>query len=302
MTMISSFMARGAAATFPAVFLSGAALAQGAPTGWTSSVDGVVIYQDDADLDGGGDFSATRAFLRAGGLYNTGNGLFIGLGLSYGQLNYEFSDPANSLWDDVTDLRLAVPFTWQLDNGARVLAVPQLRWDYEDGANMSDGFTGGVFAGVAWPVSDALRIGPAFGVFSQLDDSAQIFPALLIDWDIAPRWNLSTGNAPGATQGPGLTLTHALNDSINLSLAARVEQAQFRLDDSGLAPGGVGEDSAVPVVLAMEYQPNPGLSFSVFAGAEFGGELTVSDAAGSVVSRQDYDTTPIVGFAFRLRF
>lgn len=277
--------------------------AQGAPEGWSVATDGLALYQGDADLDDGGSFSVNRVFLRAGALYNTDAGLTAGVGLSVGELNYQFDDSAIELWGDVTDLRLAVPLTWRSESGAQFLAIPQFRWDYEDGASASDGFTGGLFAGVAWQVNDRLRIGPAFGVFSQLEDDAQVFPALLIDWQFADRWSLSTGNAPGATQGPGLTLTHQVSDEFSLSLSARYEEAQFRLrDNNASAAGGVGEDSSVPVVVAIQYAPNPAVSLSVFAGAELNGSLTTFDSDGNKLGSQEYDTAPVAGFAFRVRF
>ena len=106
----------------------------------------------------------------------------------------------------------------------------------------------------------------------------------------------------GATQGPGLTLGYAVSDSVNLSLSARSERVRFRLDGSGLAPNGVGQDQSIPLVASLDYEPNPGLAISVFAGAEFNGELTLEDSRGTEISRQTYETAPIAGFAFRLRF
>ncbi|CUH45316.1 hypothetical protein [Ruegeria atlantica] len=128
------------------------------------------------------------------------------------------------------------------------------------------------------------------------------FPALLVDWDINDRWNLNTGSGIGATRGPGLTLSYAMTDTINLSLAARSERIRFRLDDQDLAPDGVGEDKSIPVVLALDYSPNPGVSLNVFAGAEFDGRLTLDDENGNEIGRQSYDTAPLVDFAFRFRF
>ena len=69
-----------------------------------------------------------------------------------------------------------------------------------------------------------------------------------------------------------------------------------------LAARLVGEDRSFPVVLSMNYEPNPGLSLTAFAGAEFNGELRLDNATGVTISRQSYDTAPVAGFAFRLRF
>ncbi len=273
------------------------------PQGWGSQIDGLAAYQGSASLSGGGDFTSNRAFLRASTLYNTGNGTSFGLSASVGRLDYDFSQATNQPWTDIRDVRISAPMQFQLGQSARMFVSPQIRWDYQSGADASDGRTYGVFAGIAWQVSENLTIGPAFGAFSQLEESgADFFPAILVDWDINDRWNLNTGTGIGATRGPGLTLSYAMTDALSLSLAARSERIRFRLDDVGLAPNGVGEDRSFPVVLALDYSPNPAVSLNVFAGAEFDGRLTLDDANGNEISRQSYETAPIVGLAFRFRF
>ena len=44
------------------------------------------------------------------------------------------------------------------------------------------------------------------------------------------------------------------------------------------------------------------MQLNVFAGAEFNGRLTLENEAGQRIDRQDYDTAPIAGFAFRVGF
>jgi len=69
-----------------------------------------------------------------------------------------------------------------------------------------------------------------------------------------------------------------------------------------LAPGGLGKDRCVPVVLAVDYTPNPGFSVNVFAGAAFEGPLELEDSSRNRLTNQDYDTAPLAGLAFRLRY
>ncbi len=272
-------------------------------TGWGSQVDGLAVFQGNTNLSGGGDFSASRTFLRAGSLYTFADGTFLGLSASVGQFEYDFSQAVNQPWTGIRDVRISVPVRFRVGESASVFLSPQVRWDYQSGASASDGRTAGVFAGIAWEVRENLTIGPAFGAFSQLEDSdTEFFPAILVDWDINDRWNFNTGSGLGATNGPGLTLSYAYTDTLNISLSARSERVRFRLDGDGLAPNGVGEDRSFPVVVSLDYNPNPGVSFSVFAGAEFNGRLTLDDASGAEISRQSYDTAPLAGLAFRVRF
>ena len=272
-------------------------------TGWSTQFDGFTVFQGETDLDGGGEFSANRTFLRAGAIYNLENGNSVGISASFGFLDYDFDNMRQDPWGNIRDYRISAPMRFSISETATVFIAPQARWDYEKGADVSDSFTYGVFAGVSWKVSDNLTIGPAFGAYSQLEDSgADFFPALLIDWDISDRWNLTTGSGLGATGGPGLTLGYAVTDMWKVSLAARSESARFRLDDDGPAPDGIGEDKSIPVVLSLQYDPNPGMAFSAFVGAEFNGRLRLEDSSGSKISRQDYDTAPLAGVAFRVRF
>lgn len=285
------------------------ALAAAAPaqaqedTGWVREITGFAAFQGDADLSGGGEVSATRTFLRIGALYRFDQSSGLGLAFGIGEQSYDFGSGAAPLWGDVRALGMTVPILFETSQGADVLLAPQIRSAYESGAHGSDSVTYGLFAGISWQVSDTLRIGPAFGAFSELEGGGiDAFPALIVDWQISDRWSLTTGRGVGATQGPGLRLGYAASDALDLGLEVRIENAEFRLDDSGLAPGGVGEDSSVPLVLSLGYNPHPALSINGFVGAAFDGELTARDATGAIVSRQTYDVAPLAGLAIRLRF
>ena len=128
-------------------------------------------------------------------------------------------------------------------------------------------------------------------------------PVLIIDWQIAEKWNFSTGRGLGATLGPGLVLAYQPFDHWRFGIGARFERFRFRLDDNHtVAPGGVGEDRNQPMFLTAEYSPNPGISLSVIGGAQTGGELTIDDRNGNPLAESDYDTGGFAGFTFRFRF
>lgn len=271
-----------------------------------NAVEGLAIIQRDADLDNGTDFETRRYFTRFSTVRRFDEGATAGIVLSVGSLVYDFESDNFDPWGDIRDLRLSVPITFRAGETASVFIAPQGRWDYEKDASASDGFTYGALAGISWRINENLEIGPAFGAFTQLEDSGlDFFPALLIDWQITDRWSLTTGSSLGATEGPGLTLNYKLDDSLTFSLAARYERIQFRLDDDGVGSGGVGEDENFPVVLTMQYNPNPNFSLAVFTGAKYDGKLTIENSSGDRIDRQSYDmvdTVPIFGLAARFRF
>ena len=283
-----------------ALLAAGPAAAQMPDRPLVFAVDGLAAAQGSADLDGGGSFSANRLYGRAGGLYRFDGGS-LGLFLSTGRIDYDFSDTV-APWGEVRDIGLGVPVRIAAGR-ADIFVSPSLNYNYEAGADREDGQTAGAFVGFAWRFSDRLSLGPALGIFSELEsDELNIFPAILVDWDVTDRARLSTGPTIGATQGPGLAFDYAVTDRLRLGIAGRYENIRFRLDDDGPAPGGVGQDQSFPLVLTLDYEPFPGSRLAAFAGAELGGELRLEDASGRLVETRDYDPAPIVGVAFRIGF
>jgi hypothetical protein len=264
------------------------------------AVDGLAAAQGKTDLDGGGSFSATRLYGRAGGLHFFDGGS-AGLFVSMGRIDYDFSG-TTAPWGEVRDQSLDLTLGFETDR-ARIFVAPGLNYNFEDGADRDDAVTYGVFAGFGWKFSDSLTLGPAIGLYSELEsDDLNVFPAVLVDWKITDRARLSTGPTIGATQGPGLALDYGVTDNLRIGIAGRYENVRFRLDDDGPAPGGIGQDESFPLVVTLDYAPFPGSRLAAFAGAELGGELRLEDAAGRTVETRDYDPAPIFGVAFRVGF
>lgn len=278
--------------------LSSPALAQfGTPGGWVYNFEGAYFHQQEADLTGGGQFGVNRAFGEFTAFRRNPDGVSLGISARLGQSDYDFSGLA-APWGTVKENGVSVSVSGQFGNGGRWFVAPSVRSRYASGASASDGQSAGLFAGVSWRVNDRLVIGPAFGAFSGLgSEDYDVFPALLLDWQISDRVSLSTGPTIGASQGPGLSLRYDVSEDWGLTLSARSEKSRF-----ALAGGGVGQDRSIPVVLSLSYDPNPAMSLAVFAGAEFDGLLEVEDAAGATTSRTRYDTATLMGVAFSLSF
>ena len=265
-------------------------------------VEGITAGAAPAGLEGGGKVAVARAFLGVGVTVPVAPGTAIGLSAGLGATDYDFTDGAPTPWSGIRDARVSVPISFGIGERGRAVVIPSVRWSAEPDADLADGQTEGVIAAVFWRLSDSLTIGPGVGVFSELSDDTDVFPFLAIDWAITDRWTLSTGQGVGATEGPGLGLSYQTTRTLGLGIAARYENSQFRLDDSGIAPDGIGEITAVPVVLTLDWRPNPGVSVSAFAGVETGGELTLRDEDGRIVQQSDVDTAAVLGAQVVVRF
>jgi len=290
------------------IFPGGNLLAQAPATDpVTFSVDGGGVHQDTTDLkDGGGSFDVDRWFVSTGFTYAWDPRTSVGLTVGGGRSSYTFAadtgfgggDP----WENAEDFRVSTPIRFGFGEKGVAFLIPTVRFNKENGADTGDSVTYGLFAAMAWRIDENLTIGPGIGVFSRLEDSARIFPVLAIDWSITDHWNLSTGSGLGSSVGPGLTLSYKFNEHWKLGLAGRYESDEFRLDNEGPAPGGVGRDQSFPLVITGTLEPTRKIRFSLFAGAELGGELKLKDTFGVTVDESQYDPALIIGAAFAVDF
>ena len=123
-----------------------------------------------------------------------------------------------------------------------------------------------------------------------------------MDWRITDRISLRTGRGFASTRGPGLSLVWDASERWSFSLGGRYEKERFRLDDDGIAPDGIGQETSVPLYLGITRSFGPTASFSVIAGAKMGGRLRLEDDYGDLLEQSDYDTAPFAGATFDLRF
>jgi hypothetical protein len=268
--------------------------------GWGWSVRGGVVHQFDGDVDEGGSFDATRATVDGSVRYAFSEGTFVGVSAGYGYDHYGFSGDARigglSPWDQVQNFRVALPLFWEPTPDWQILAIPRLRMTTEEPEDWSDGLTGGAILGFSYRFSDSLRIGPGVGFTTELEESVNVFPILIVDWQVTDRFRIETGRSLGATRGPGLLASYDIARNWTASAGFRRERLRFRLKD-----GGVGEDSSFPVVAGITWGP-PFAQLSLFAGVEVGGELRLEDSRGNTLAKSDYDPAAIVGLNFLLRF
>lgn len=269
--------------------------------------EGAFAVQSSSDLsDIEGSFSVNRWYGGMGVTYSWNPRNSLGLYAGGGSAKYDF-DPGTAIgdgmpWEEIDETRLSLIGRFGFGETGSVFLIPSARYNGEKDADTSEGRTYGLFAAAAWRLNESLTIGPGFGVFSKLEDGARFFPILVIDWQISERWNLSTSRALAASQGPGVTLSFEAAETWTFGLTSRYENLEFRLDEDGTTPGGIGRDQSIPVVLSTVWKPNQHVKLALFAGLEFAGKLKLKDAQDELLSESKYDPAPIYGGTFELRF
>lgn len=287
---------------------SHAAVAQPVQNGPVSfNFDGGVAFQSGTDLkDVEGSFSVNRWFASMGVTYAWNRRNSLGLAVGGGGSKYDFDEltgiGSGDPWEEIEDTRISLIGRFGFGERGSIILIPSARYFGENDSKTSDGRTYGLFAAAAWRLNPDLTIGPGIGVFSRIEDGTQVFPILVIDWNISERWNLSTGRGLASSQGPGLRLTYQASEHWSMGVAGRYENLEFRLDEEGTTPGGIGRDQSIPLVATAAWEPNKHVKLALFGGMEFGGTLKLKDSFGETLSETDYDPAPIFGGTFELRF
>jgi outer membrane receptor protein involved in Fe transport len=271
---------------------------------WRADLTAGAIKQFETSLQHGGEFELQRYFISASANRLLDASWSAGISLYYGQDDYEFgSSPSlagtNEPWDDIHELRVSMPVIHR-GQAWSTLAIPSIKFRREANASWSDSHEVGLLAGSAYRFSDRLSLGPGFGVYSQIEDDVDIFPILLVDWQITDQLSLETGRGLAASRGPGVSLHWQANAQWKLALGVRYENIRFRLDDKGPAPNGVGQNRAYPLNLSISYEPNPDLQFDLVGGVAYAGELQLEDADGRLIQDSEYDTAPYLGLIMSL--
>lgn len=273
---------------------------------WFTALEMGTSHQVQTDLEGAGDFDLNTFFLNTSFGYGNRSSDSIALGVGYQNRAYGFDAtnllPPTDPWDQVHFLSLSLPIRKQLSDKWMMITVPTIRTMVEDMSDLDQNLTGGGIFGFSYEVNSRFKVGPGFGVISQIEDSTSIFPVIVVNWAITDKWTLQTGRSSAASQGPGLTLSYALNDAWKFHISGRYERFRFRMDQQGTQANGVGEDQNVTLVLGASYSLSRQFMLNAYTGLTMAGELSISTPTGNEIARQDYDTTPVVGFNLQYRF
>jgi hypothetical protein len=298
-------VSRRAAATAFLVALATAGAAHAQSTGWRPFVSVTPVYQGKGDLDGGGDYSAWSAIVRAGVSGSIGGANRAGLTFNYDYSDYSFSNPAAfggvAPWGVVQRYGVAAPLFFAVPDAWVLSVVPSVDVLRENGADAGESLNWGGIISATRVFGDGNRVGFGLGVFERIEKTS-VFPLLLIDWKLTDRWRLVNPLTAGPTGPAGLELDYRLDSGWNVGLGAAWRTTRFRLSETGPVPNGIGEERALPVFLRATRSLGQGMSLNLYAGVITNGRLRVEDPSGNELREVDFDPAPILGATFSARF
>lgn len=286
-----------------AAMTAGPAAAQAA--GWRPFLSITPAYEGKGDLDQGGDFSVSRAVVRAGVTGQAAPGVGAGVTLNYDYHDYSFSRPAAfggvAPWNIVQRYGVAVPLGFELRDGWSLGVAPSVDWFRENGADTGDALVWGANVSAIRRFADGNRIGLGIGAYDQIEKTS-VFPFLIVDWRLSDRWRLINPLPAGPSGPAGLELDYVLGGGWEIGVGGAYRKLRFRLSDSGPVPDGVGEERGVPLYLRVTRDLGRQFAFHFWAGAVVAGEFRVEDSSGSRLRTEDFDPAPFVAATFTARF
>lgn len=272
--------------------------------GWQPYVSLTPLYSGKADLDGGGNYSAWGALVRAGVDGGFGAGNRVGVAFTYDYLDYSFDNPAAfggvAPWGAVRRYGVAVPLGFNLGQGWVLGIAPSVDWMSETGADQGESLQYGALVSAMRFFPDGNRLGLGVAAYSRLEKTS-VFPILIVDWKLGDRWRLVNPLPAGPTGGAGLELDYRLDNGWNLGLGAAYRTLRFRLSETGPVADGIGEESGVPVFLRASTELAKGVALRLYAGMVTGSELRVETASGALLRKVDADPSLLLGVTISAR-
>jgi hypothetical protein len=261
--------------------------------------------QGSSDIDGGGSYSISSLLMRIGYIRPVSNQVFMGLGFSYDITNYDFDDLSafngQQPWSDVHNFNLSVPIIFQQDRHWTFLASPSIGTFREVGAEWKDSLAYGAVLIGSYSNERGNRLGLGLGAYNRLDKSV-FFPFLTVKWQLTDKWRIGNALNAGPTGPSGLQLAYRFAEKWEAAIGFGRRSFRFRLDDTGIAPGGIGTQKGRLLFLRLSTDLSRSMHLDINAGFNHDGSLTLESNEDVIIASSDHDTAPLLALNLSGRF
>lgn len=286
--------------------------AQPASNPWNFSLEFDAEHAFSSRVDGPGKASVTRIGGQFEASHLFGQATLVSATLASERSFYDFNGATqlspgfNEPFEDTRRAKFGVnvlvreteQFAWFV--GGNVVTT------MEDGAKFSDSLTFAGIIGARYAVSKNFSAIAGLAVQTRLEDNALPIPALGFDWKFAEKWRLSTdpglGLQPSGDPGIGLKLSFQPTEGVTLALEGSYQSREFRLDDKGFAPEGVGIDRRAPVDIGVEWKVTSNITILARGGAYVWQHYKVEDKNGVKLSEGDSNPQGFVVIGAKISF
>ncbi len=250
---------------------------------------------------GGSEFDVFRAHATVGASTRLSKQVDLRLSFGYEFDNYDFDMDSffgNDVWDQVHTYGVRANFDIKIDSDWTLFVGPVFQVSHESGAEFDESWIAGGFAGLTYQVEPGVTIGGGVGITSQLQDRARLQPIIILDWEISSDVRLTSRTEIGLT---GVSLVFDLYEKFDIGLGIAYVFKRFRMDDTGIVPGGIGQETSLPVYISGTYTLGPSSTITAYAGVVLSGEIELENRDGGKLT-DEYDPMALFGLSVALEF
>jgi hypothetical protein len=127
------------------------------------------------------------------------------------------------------------------------------------------------------------------------------FPYIAIDWKITEELRLGNPFRTSPSGPAGLELSYRISDRWEIAAGAAYRSYRFRLDDSGVAPDGIGEVDSTVGYARLTYRMGREFKLDLYGGASFSGKIRIADSNGNEQGSDDFKTAPMMAISLMMQ-
>jgi hypothetical protein len=251
-----------------------------------------------------GRFKVTLPVAKNAGIRLMGTGRMLRYDFDKDRANLGIGTRSDGPFDDLYSWTARLQGAYLLDENLTLFSSRE-RWSllldtfvrsrWEQGADMSDGVTGGAGLAIGYKLGRKLEVAAGVSLRSKLSGNAIGVRAFAeFDWRINDDWKLSS-------QGLGLQLERRLGERFTVFGRARWEGSTFRLDDRG---GNIGRPRLkirqLPVGVGLWWNIGRSLRVTTLGGVMAIHRLRVEDDDGHEIDTDTANPSPY--FLVRIDF
>ena len=265
----------------------------------TLRVGGGFIRQFDADVDGGGDFSVSRAYASVSGSFAISETIAFSPSVAYEFGDYSFGGAASSAfpWEQVSEIGIAPRIDVQLDRDLTVSVSPIIQFAAESGADWGNAAQWGGLGAIRYSFSPELTLGAGLLGLTQLEGDPIFIPIPLIDWKIDQNWRVSNLRVPEANPFAALEVVYDTQEALEFAAGGGWETRRFRLDD-----GGVGQDRGAAFYARVTVRIAEQFRIDGMVGVTAFNQLKALNSDGTTTASHSADSGLILGVFGSVRF
>ena len=269
-----------------------------------SKLDFFYTHQFNSNIDNGGEIGVTRGGFELRLSKKMTDHDSMKFKFKVQREDYDFGGVAGlglqNPWNSIDTIDVGMAWFHAIDQDKTLFAAGLVRSSYEH--DFSDGLVGGGSVGFIQRYSPTFTLGLGVGILGQIHDDPYVNPVIVLDWEISENLRISSDLVTRFGTQSGVELVWTPNTEWTLGVGISYDYSRFRLNDSGIAPNGVGEVTSWPLSFRATRHVSPDFDLTFYGGVVYNGEIRLIDQSRNQLSLDKYDEAGVIGIMGQIRF